>query len=142
MARDAKTTGAGFWAEVLAKLPEEKRTAAANLFEGAEAAPALELLGGGVLRQTEFSKLLNDLTTKETELDDWKKNLDTWYTGKQAALVELQEFRDGKRRPAGDPVDPTKHPTVDPAKVVTPEQLNKTLEDTERGALVVIQDLN
>lgn len=144
---DPKTAGSQFLADVLAKLPAEQQAQAKALFEDAGAAAALEVIGQGVLRQSDYSRQANELKTKETELETWHQSLTGWYEGKQAELAELPTLREKvKGLGTPDPTDPTHRqpaaPVVDPAKYVSKEDFDKTLADTERGAVGFFSQLN
>lgn len=141
--KDAKTAGSTFLAEVLAKLPAELQAKAKEAFEDAAAASALEVIGQGVLRQSDYSRQANELQTKETELETWRGQLNEWFTGRKADLEELETLR--KTRGTQPPADPNLKPAVpavDTSKFISKEDFDKTLADTERGAVGFFSALN
>lgn len=143
MARTAKTAGTEFLAELLAKLPESQRAKAQEAFASAEADAALIALGEGTLRQSDYSRVSNEVKTKEQEVDAWKGQLDTWFADKKAALEEADRLRANPNpNPNPNPIPPVQPLPPDLSKFVSPEQLAKTLEQTERGALVFITESN
>lgn len=139
--KDAKTAGSTFLAEVLAKLPTELQAQAKAAFEAAEASAAIEVLGEGVLRQADYGRAMTEVQAKETELETWHGQLNEWFGGVKEELVAART-----KKPGTEPIDPvTKQPvtsTIDPTKVVTKEQLEQVLGDTERGAVQFFSNLN
>jgi hypothetical protein len=144
MAKDAKTVGSTFLAEVLAKLPEAERAKAQEVFAGAAAEAALVALGEGALRQSDYSRASNEIRQKEAEVDTYKGQLDTWFAEKKPILEEVEVLRAkvAGQPPVVPPVVPPAAPAFDPSKFVSPEALTKTLEATERGALQFIIESN
>ena len=120
----ALEAGQEFLAGVLAKLPTELQAQARELFGKPEAKDAVLLVGDGALARPAFSKAMDDLKAKETELNAKLTNLNGWYTENKAALEEYVTIKPeydtlkagGKTPPPADPNKPT--PPVDPRKVV------------------------
>lgn len=142
--KDAKTAGSQFLADILAKLPAELQGKAKEAFEHADAAAALEAIGQGTLRQADYSRQANELKTKETELEAWHSELNTWYAGKKEALSEYEKLKTNPQ-PTPDPADPTRRPAapaVDTSKLISREDFDRTLADTERGAVAFFSELN
>lgn len=118
-------SGQEFLAGVLAKLPAELQAQAKALFEKPEAKDAVTLVGDGALARPDYSKAMNDLKTKETELAGKLENLNSWYTDNKAALEEYlvikPEYDDLKAKGAQPPPPPPKPgeppPPVDARKV-------------------------
>lgn len=135
MSGKGTTTGSAFLTGVLAKLPEADRQ------KGADALATLQALGGGtvvaavgdgVLAQDEFSRLTNDLKTKQDELEarqqeldqrdaglaQWRTDLAAWQATEKTKLDAALKAAGGVREPAK--VEP-------PAGVVTEEKLQEIL---------------
>lgn len=118
-------SGTEFLAGVIAKLPPELQPQAKELFEKPEAKDAVVIVGDGVLARPDYSKAMNDLKTKETELGEKLNNLNAWYADNEAALQEYlvikpeyDKFRAAPPPPKpGDPPAPP-IPPADPRKVV------------------------
>lgn len=144
--RDAKTVGSTFLAEVIGKLPAALQAQAKTIFDAAEAAPAIEHVGNGALRQSDYSRTLTDAQAKVTEVETWKGSLDTWFESKKTDLEELAARRAGTFRATGDPVDPAKPapvvPPVDTSAFVSRKDFESVMDQTERGAVAFFSELN
>lgn len=113
-------SGNDFLAGVIAKLPAELQAQAKDLFGKPEAKDAIILVGDGALRQPDYSKAMNDLQTKETELKAKLDNLNAWYGDNKAALEEYLVIKpeyDTLKAAPPKPGDPPR-PPADPRKVV------------------------
>jgi hypothetical protein len=103
--------GSTFLAGVLAKLPEAARAQAKAIFETPEAKDAVIVIGDGVLARPDYSRAMNDLKTKETELTQKFNELNDWWSVNEAALTEYKTIKPeydtlkGQRRT--DPPSPT-----------------------------------
>jgi hypothetical protein len=102
--------GSAFLAGVLAKLPEAVRTQAKEIFEKPEAKDAVIVIGDGVLARPDYSKAMNDLKAKETELTEKFNQLNDWWAVNEAALVEYKtikpEYDSLKGKKAAEPPTP------------------------------------
>lgn len=122
-------SGTEFLAGVIAKLPAELQTQAKELFGKPEAKDAIIIVGDGALARPDYSKHMNDLQVKETELKTKLDNLNAWYTDNEAALREYlvikPEYDTLKAAPPPlpKPGDPPPTP-ADPRKLVE-EVLNE-----------------
>jgi hypothetical protein len=119
----AYESGNEFLAGVLAKLPAELQAQAKDLFGKPEAKDAIILVGDGALARPAYSKAMDDLKVKETELQGKLDNLNTWYEENRAALTEYvaikPEYDTLKAGGKTPPADPAKPPVVtDPRKIV------------------------
>lgn len=118
-------SGQSFLAGVLAKLPAEQQAQAKAIFESPEAKDAVVILGDGTLARSDYSKNLDALKTKETELSTKFESLNDWYAANEAALKEYPtlktEIATLKATPPkpGDPPKP--EPPVDPRAVAREE---------------------
>lgn len=142
--KDPKVAGSTFLAEVLGKLSPEAQAKVKEVFEDAAAAAALEVIGQGTLRQSDYSRQANELQAKEAELEAWKGQLDTWFTTRKTDLTELEDLRQKvKGLPNPDPARPTPDPAkpaLDPAKYLTREDWDRAQADVERGAVRFFAD--
>lgn len=115
-------SGTEFLAGVIAKLPTELQAQAKELFGKPEAKDAVVIIGDGALARPDYSKAMNDLKTKETELSTKLGNLNTWYAENKAALDEYLVIKpeyDTLKATPGDGEKPKPlTPPVDPRKVV------------------------
>jgi hypothetical protein len=115
-------SGQEFLVGVIAKLPAELQTQAKELFGKPEAKDAVIIVGDGALARPDYSKAMNDLKTKETELTQRLENLNGWFADNKAALDEYlvikPEYDTLKAAPPPPPKpgDPPPAP-VDPRKV-------------------------
>lgn len=119
----ALESGNEFLAGVIAKLPAELQAQAKELFGKPEAKDAVLIVGDGVLARPAYSKAMDDLKAKETELNTKLDNLNTWFTENKAALEEYVTIKPeydglkaGGKPPVADPAKPA--PLADPRKVV------------------------
>lgn len=118
----AYESGSEFLAGVIAKLPAELQPQAKALFERPEAKDAVVVVGDGALRQPDYSKAMNDLKAKDTELQEKLTNLNAWYAANKAALEEYvtikpeyDALKTGEKPGEKKPGD---SPPADPRKVV------------------------
>lgn len=89
----AYESGQSFLAGVLAKLTPEQQAQAKAIFEAPEAKDALTTLGDGVLARTDYSKQMDSLRQKQTELDQlYQRNTD-WFGQNEAALQEYLRIK-------------------------------------------------
>ncbi len=146
----ASEAGKSFLAGVLAKLPESQRAQAEAVFAAAEAESALEVLGTGALAQPEINRRFDDLKKKETELDGWHAQLTEWFEQKKTDLTELDALRGSRAdasasangRSASGQATNGHQSGLDASKFISREDFEKTLGDTERGALTFFNELN
>lgn len=103
--------GSAFLAGVLAKLPEAARTQAKAIFETPEAKDALIVIGDGVLARPDYSKAMNDLQKKETELTEKFNQLNDWWAVNEAALTEYKTIKPEYDTLKGKQPSPTPPPT-------------------------------
>jgi hypothetical protein len=85
--------GNTFLAGVLAKLPESVRGQVKEVLEKPEAKDAVTLIGDGVLARSDYSKHMDALKTKETELTTKYEDLNTWYEANKNALAEYPTLK-------------------------------------------------
>lgn len=139
MAVDAKTRGL----QVLETLYPDPTVRQARAEELGEA--GIATLGNHVLRQDDYSRQANELTAQRTAAQTAEEQAKAlyeqnkaWFDQKQKDLQELDQLR---QRVSTGVVTP---PVADPAdpKLVTAEDLAKTLAETERGAVAFFNDLN
>jgi len=107
--------GSSFLAGVLAKLPESMRAQVKTELEKPEAKDAVTLIGDSVLARSDYSKHMDGLKVKETELTNKFTELNDWYAANEAALKEYptlkaenDTLRKGGTPPlkTGDVIDP------------------------------------
>jgi hypothetical protein len=114
-------SGQEFLASVIAKLPADAQAQAKEIFGRPEAKEAVVIVGDGALRQPDYSKAMNELKTKETELQAKLDNLTSWFEDNKTALEEYVKIKpeyDTLKAAPPKPGDPPKPPTppVDPRK--------------------------
>lgn len=117
--------GTSFLAGVFAKIPEGIRAQVKEALEKPEAKDAVTLIGESVLARSDYSRNMDGLKTKETELQQKLDNLNTWYAENKAALEEYvaikPEYEELKTKTGTPPVvkkeEPPQSPT-DPRKIV------------------------
>lgn len=112
-------SGSAFLAGVLAKLPENLRAQAKTLFEDPAAKDAVVVIGDGTLARPEFSKAMDDLKKKETELHARQDELTGWFNDNKAALDEYVAHKADFDKLKGGTPPPVEKPTVaeDPRKI-------------------------
>ena len=137
---DSKTVGREFLASVLAKISDpEKRAQAEAAFNSAE--DAVAELGAGVLRQSDYSRNMDALKAKETEVTSWHSQLADWQRGEQARLEQaLAEAEALKTRATAAPADPAK-PTAPVVAGLSREEMQKEFDSFGNLALGVITTL-
>lgn len=115
-------SGQDFLAGVIAKLPTELQAQAKELFGKPEAKDAVVIVGDGALARPDYSRAMNDLKTKETDLAAKLDNLNTWYAENEAALKEYVEIKPEydtlKASNGKPPAHPVVKPPADPRKLV------------------------
>ncbi len=159
------TAGQTFMQAVLAALPEEKRAQVLPLFQGEDVDGALELAGAGYMRQEDFSRQSNELGEKTREIENHWTRLNTWHAGKKGDLDEVEalrtqvtELQAAAGTPPGNGIPPKSGDVkpaakmtreellqtlgLDPAKIVTAEQLQEVIGNVERGMLSFYQQAN
>lgn len=100
----------------------------------------LDKLGAAVLRQDDYSRHMNELTTKSAEVDQFKATLDEWYTTRKDQLEELDTLR-AAARPNGNGNQPPTPPATPPAGALTKAELEEQIAISERGAIAYIRDM-
>lgn len=138
-----KAHSAKFLAEVLDKIADpDKRAQAKALLDDPTMDGVVDFMGDGTLRQSDYSKAMNDLKAKEAENDTFRTSLDGWYAERQAALAEYDRIKaSGGHPPVTPPVVPPVVPDL-PKNLLTREDLDKTLDQVERGAVSFFSQLN
>lgn len=129
----ASDSGKAFIDSVLAKLPENLRAGAQAAFAAPEAAEALTVVGDGVLARSDYSKSMDDLKEKETQLASDYENLTKWYDTNKTALAKVTTLEAEIARLQGAP-PPTPEEKKEPSVGgLTKEELNQILEDRDKG---------
>src|SRR5688572_21456913 len=118
---NAKEAGEKFLNELLAHVPADKQAAAREALATSDA--ALTALGDGVLRQSEFSRAMDDARTAEERAKAWHTELDGWYAAEQARLAAAA----ANPTPSPNPNPTPGSPIQSPANVLTREDLAKEL---------------
>jgi hypothetical protein len=126
--------------QILAKLPESLRASVSAAFAAPEATDALTLLGDSALARADYSRNMDALKAKETELntkadtltEDYTK-LNTWFAEKK---TDLEEYGKIKADPAYKPGVPASKkddlPTgFDASKYVAREDFNKSMSEQQ-----------
>lgn len=127
---------------VLAKLPESLRAEAKKAFDAPEAKDAVILLGDSALARSDYSKAMDDLKTKQTELDDQiaavtedSRRLNGWWAENSPKLKSLEEENAALK--AGKTVPPKKDDPPPPSGL-TKEDVDKILLERDRGYASVL----
>jgi hypothetical protein len=124
---DSKTVGREFLAGVLAKIADPAaRAQAETVFNQAE--DAVAELGAGVLRQQDYSRHMDALKTKETEVTSWHSQLTDWYAQQQERVNQALADAEAAKAAAG--IRPT--PTPAPSPSPTPAAVGLTKEDVKK----------
>lgn len=125
--KDAAKT---FLQGVLEKLPEDKRGAFAAALEVED---ALDYVGDGVLRQADYSRVMNEVAADRQKLDSERAWYNEWYAANQAAIAEsvstktqLEKMQEQLRglQGGGEPEQKpaSAAPTIDTSKFLTKEE--------------------
>lgn len=120
----ARETGQTFLEQLLAHVPEDKRDAAREALGGSEA--LLTELGAATIRQSDYSRNMNDVAA-------YKQQLDAWFAENQAALTEAARLK-AEHVAAPTPAAPIQSP----AAGLTREDLAKELEAVQRAGVAAI----
>jgi hypothetical protein len=140
---DSKTVGREFLAGVLAKIADPAARAQAEAaFTSAE--DAVAELGAGVLRQQDYSRHMDALKTKETEVTNWHSQLTSWHVEQQDRVNQALADAEAAKAAAGirSPASPAA-PPASPAPVgLTKEDLQKELDAFGNLALGVMSITN
>lgn len=139
---DVIQAGQALLAGILATLPVELQGKAKEVFDSAEAAAAVKVLGEGALRQEDYSRNLNTTKDAEKKANDLFTANQTWWQSAQAEIAELEALKAKVATLEGKSLDkPIDKPVVDPT-MVSRTDLEKILADTERGAVGFIAESN
>lgn len=142
----AKPHSTKFLAEVLGKVPEDKRAAAKALLEDPALDGVVDFIGDGTLRQSDYSTRMNELQTATQANDQFRASLDAWYAERQAALAEADRIKAAGGvvvPPVGTPAPAAPAAPVKlPDNVVTTDHFERTLDQVERGAVSFFSQLN
>lgn len=150
--RDKKASGKSFMERILEKIPEDKRTVIAEAMLTSD--EVLELVGDGVLKQEEFSRLANETTEAKKSYENlynqnlsWREQNIVDLTKGKAAADELERIKKQKRG-NGEPDDDEETRRATPPDLtgfVKAEDLDsliqKKLLQTEESGLEVIKTL-
>lgn len=148
----AKDAAKEFLAELLAKVPEQQRAALEALGTVDE---ALEFLGSGVKRQSEFSSSMDTLAKeraylegKKAEYDEWWKRHNGMLTAGSGALAKLKALKDRGIDPdrpetfSRQDDDPDDRPNFNAAAFMTKEEFQEAMRSsllaTEQGGVALI----
>lgn len=132
----ALDAGKAYLQQVLEKLPAEQRAQAEAVFNAAEAAAAVSVLGEGVLRQQDYSRNMDQVAAEKARAQAaYESNL-KWYQDNNTALqsvptyeaeiARLQAQLEGK--PAVPPATPP--PAAPAVGVVTTEDLQGIISES------------
>jgi hypothetical protein len=126
---NAKEAGEKFLAELLAQVPADQQAAAREAL-----APTIETLGAATLRQSDYSRAMDEVRQAQERTEAWKQELDGWYAQNQARLT-------------ADPTPtPSPSPIQSPANGLTREDLTKELHRElairEQAAIAAIVHTN
>ncbi|KKN08611.1 hypothetical protein LCGC14_1054910 [marine sediment metagenome] len=149
MPRTKKEAGEQFLKDVLALIPEDKRTVVQEAL-GAE--DLVEKIGDPIVGyETKSEEAIAKAVQDGVAVGKYKQNLDTWY-GKtlpqiergEAALVELEKLKAQPPDPNADPPDPSASPPPPPGltKDDVSKQVGDMLAASERGAVGAIAYFN
>lgn len=132
MSGNATTAGKSFIQQLAEKLPEAKRAAFLSTFDGEET--ALQTVGDSVLARSDYSRAMNDLKAVEAKQTQWWKDnqplLDLGAKAKDAGWTP-------ENPGGGNPPDPNGNRSG-----VTPEDVNKLLDEREAGAAAFFATLS
>lgn len=135
MSTKALDAGKAFIDGILAKLPENLRDAAKTALLAPEATDALTFAGEGALARADYSRQMDAIRQKEEAITTDYERLNAWYTTKQEDLAELDQYRTGKKTPAGAPPERTTQPTApDLSGVVKVEDFTRTMQEQQLSA--------
>lgn len=98
---DRITLGRQYLADLFARIPEDQRAVIQPVLESEDVAA---FIGDGVLRQSDYSRLLNDLQARSKALDKVHDDQVDWYNVNKAAL-EAAAGRSGEPAPQPTGVD-------------------------------------
>lgn len=124
MAVDKPKVVSEFWAGVVAALPEEKRGQAQEILGAITGTPAaLDIAANGVLRQSDYSRQMNELAKKEAELTQWHGALTEWKAEQDAIYAAAALKPDVQPQPQPQPKPA--QPALDPARYVDRETFDQ-----------------
>jgi hypothetical protein len=126
-----KDAGQQFLAELLAQIPEDRRAAVQETLSASEA--ALNTLGAATLRQSEFSRRMDEADQIVAQTTAYKGELDAWYAANKAKVEAAERT----------PTTPITTPTT-PTTGWTKEDYEADIaqrEATYAGAAVAVPDL-
>lgn len=122
MPADPVAVGKAFLAEVLSALPDgELRTQASALFDKAEAQTAIQKIGEGTLRQSDYSKAMATVQEKDAQADEYHGQLSKWAGDHETELKDLREYK-AKHPEQGGNVPNNSNPNLPANPIQTPAQ--------------------
>lgn len=140
---NAQEAGRAFLAEVLALIPEDQQAAARAALEAST--QALETLGAGYLRQSEFSRQMDQLRGEQQRLEQWRGELDSWWNDHKTKLEEYERIKAGggnpNPNPNPNPGNPNPSPSPSPG-TFSREDFLRELEAREAAAVGAIVTTN
>jgi hypothetical protein len=128
--RDPKVEGSNFLNEVLAKsgLAGEKAEQFKSLIADADFAPIVEQIGGGTLRQSEFSKGMDELRQWHKDMSEWWRENEGKAKGYDALKAENDRLKaQGAVLDDDDLDEERRRPTLDPSRFVSKEDFDKAV---------------
>lgn len=128
---NAKEAGEKFLAELLAQVPADQQAQVREAL-----APTVETLGAGALRQSDYSRAMDEVRQTQAQTEAWKQELDGWYAQNQARLTAQPT-----PTTTAAPIT-TASPIQSPANVLTREDLTRELAGREQAAIAAIVHTN
>ena len=107
-------SGSSFLTGALAKLSPEQQAQVKAVLDAPEARDLLITIGDGVLARSDYSKHMDDLKAKESDLQSKYDELTGWYEKNEAAVKEYVQIKPEYERLKGAGPTPTPSPTPTP----------------------------
>lgn len=138
MSDKAKEAGERFLAELLAHVPADRQAEVREAL-----APTVEVLGAGALRQSDYSRAMDEARQAAERAQAWHQELDAWYAQNAAKLTANPTTT--QPTPAANPTLTTGSPIQSPATAVagmTREEIAAMLAEREQAAVAAIVHTN
>ena len=105
---DAIANGKAVVADWVKTLPEADRAVVQAALDKADAQPAVQFLGEASLRQSDYSRAMNELQERTTREDAYRQELEAWGATHKTELEDLRAYR------TAHPDQPVREPLVTP----------------------------
>ena len=132
--------GQKFLDELLAHVPADRQAAAREALAGT---PAVRELGAGYLRQSDYSRSMDEARQVQERAQAWHQELDAWYAANASKIAAPAATPGTPGTPAATPGSPIQSPAATLASTgLTREEVAAMLAEREQAAVSAIVHTN